>query len=378
MSGTSLDAVQAPTLANYEAYLDSTGYQIIQPPEELLEEGPLTDFQEEYYARAELSRRRCVQQFIEQPDSVNAIIGIMSSRKTGTLINVSNDLLALGVNVEVFESNAARRGDPDRNEIFTRDGTRLNKAPQFIDEISEIVAMIADPDTPEGSVIALVETSFMGTSEELQTLFQAAKAKGIGILADGLSAWFNGERIGEIQTLLSRADLVCPLAAWDQYAPNLEGAATARFVTIELDGSIVEDTTGETVAALYQGLDDPQLLRQLSDAFIQKLADLNRPELARVLSSGQNGAGQIQIPSYPTDEKKLIGLDQYRPVSAETFQALYQALHMAMEALGIESHDTLLSATDVRDLYFRKHEAIIDWQDPDTREELDAIKEQIF
>lgn len=232
--------------------------------------------------------------------------GSMGSGKT-TVTTILNNLFP---GSRILRLNDERAPDGEmyiRNNLSLRKGSKVDMF-NFglgLNIVKEIVNEM-DP----GSILFISEAQFMGTNEDIADAIKYAFSKGIHVVCDCLSVYFNGKRVATSQFLKSISNKHFDMWPCDSFESG-RGEIPMRVVRIDEDG-LIPDSLDKETANYYTSL--PRKLRR------RIFNKIKASPFKDKLILKENGRMVCLVPSHPTMDADFVpgGNERYFSTSLLT------------------------------------------------------------
>ncbi|MFS8131482.1 MAG: hypothetical protein ACMG57_05930 [Candidatus Dojkabacteria bacterium] len=240
--------------------------------------------------------------------------GVMGSGKTSVTKILNNELLGQSKSTLIvrLRDNREKEGRIyDRNSLELSKGSRVvtfefGQGKQVVEE-----ALLDNPQIGEGSVVFISEAQFMGNIREIEDIIEMLMQRGISVICDCLSHYYNGKRIPESAYISAKASMYLKLWPCDTFDENEKGDIPMRIVKIDSDGNMPDTLDRET--AHYYSEMTPAQRREVFLAIANS-------SYSRKLVKEENGKTVCWVPSHPTKDASFVpgGNERYIPTSLAT------------------------------------------------------------
>ena len=240
--------------------------------------------------------------------------GVMGAGKTSVTKLLNNELLKQNKNTLIVRLEDNRAGEGD---IFDRNGLELTESTQVITfsfgtgkEVIE-TALLNNPSIGEGSVVFISEAQFMGNIMEIEGTIEMLLQRGITVICDCLSHYYNGKPIDTSTYIRNKSYVDFKMWPCDSLDEFEKGNIPMRVVRINASGDMPDALDRET-AHYYMSLSVEERISIFN-------AIKNSP-YAHKLIREENGEIVYLVPSHPTLDADFVpgGNERYIPTSLST------------------------------------------------------------
>lgn len=223
--------------------------------------------------------------------------GTMGSGKT-TLTKLLNNELENTFIIRLNDDRASEGQMFDRNDLELKQGSKVISFP--VDKGKEIIISAID-NRPSIKYLFLSEGQFLGTQEEILEVIEYAKSKGITLIFDCLSIFFNGRKVPKTEYIKQLASYSFDMWACDRFSAE-KARMPMRVVRIDEEGNM-PDAKDQTSAKYYLGM-----IQEKRKELYEKV---QKSKFAQKLTKIEGEKRVCLVPSHPEiDDIYVAGQDE--------------------------------------------------------------------